>query len=57
MHNARSKLQLLPVIRVALGRDGQCLEADVARRIGRLDQTHCAGDGARATGTEKDQRR
>lgn len=47
----------LPVIRVFVRRDGQCLRADGAGRIGGLDQAHDVGNGARTSGAEEDERR
>lgn len=46
-----------PVIRVLFGRERQWLEADIARRIGGLDEAHGIGDSTRTAGSEKDDRR
>ena len=48
---------VVPVIRVTIGRYGQRLKADLARRIGGLDEAPRIGDGAGAPGPQKDQRR
>ena len=48
---------VVPVIRVTIGRYGQRLKADLARRIGGLDEAPRIGDCAGAPGPQKDQRR